>query len=40
MSLLDVADVRVVNAEAFKLKDYIHYENYEQLVYGLYSRWL
>ena len=27
MALLNVADVRTINTETFRLKDYIHYEN-------------
>ncbi len=40
MGLLEVADVRTVNSDTFRLKDYLHYDNYEQLIYGLYSKWL
>ena len=40
MSLLNVDDVRTVNQETFRLKDYIHYDSYEKLVYTLYGKWI
>lgn len=40
MGLLPVEDVRTVNGETFRLKEYLHYENYEKLVYSLYAKWL
>jgi CTD small phosphatase-like protein 2 len=40
MQLMAVEDVRVVNSETFKLKEYLHFESYEKLVYSLYGKWL
>lgn len=40
MSLVGVEDVRVVNTETFRLKDYLHYDNYDKLVLSLYGKWL
>lgn len=40
MSLLNVEDVRPVNSETFRLKDYINFENYDKLIYALYGKWM
>lgn len=40
MSLLNVEDVRTVNTETFRLKDYINFDNYDKLIYALYGKWM
>ena len=40
MSLLEVEDVRPVNASTFRLGEYMRYDNYEKAVQELYGKWL
>jgi CTD small phosphatase-like protein 2 len=40
MGLLDVEDVRTVNASIFRLTEYHRYDSYDKLIQELYGKWL
>lgn len=40
MNLKDVKDVRIVNAETFRMHEYPKYESCDNLIRELYNQWL